>query len=395
MNGSYASQNITHETALVMYMRAQRLTESLASAQMRYIDTFGDAAMVDASQRASGALLSVAPKTDLTVWWQSMGRSYLLSLIFFLLYFCLRVRNREFVFLFEIPRILAASVCWPVALFTYPNVIDPRVQLKQSLELACWILTVAASFLGIGGSAAYGQNIYRGIKQKTSPTRPSTTADTPTNSTAPQKKNGAPPSFSFAGDATVFPFNQIPDSPLPYTQIGYSWSGRIGILGSVVGGGLIEYGDSITPFSLNFVGYKPPTTSRISWIIPGAEVGISKTDGPFAQIGGKISLSSIPRIGNYIRRATSSATVGGFVLLAGNRVPYELLIGVETRKLPMDRFSLHGNFIFRIRPGETNNVSFTEAVLFHQKVPVSLVGQYRLIGPNGRLSFGLRFSHAF
>lgn len=400
MNVSYVSWGITREEALHIRIHAHRLMQSVAALQMRYINTFGAATMVDVSRQISDASHGVSPPVNMTAFWQSAGIAYLWSLIPFFLFFCLRVRGHGFVFLFEIPRILLASFCWPVALFRYPCTIDPRVQLKNSLEFACWILTVAASFFGIGGSSAvYGQNIYRGIKQKASPTVPSTTDSSSNAGDTPKNKGkSASRPFSLAGDFAVFPFNQQPDSTPPYTQIGYSWSRQIGSCGSLVGNGLIEYGDGITPFSLDFVGFKPSQKSGISWIVPGVEVGVSKKDGPFAQVGGKINITSVPtpcHINDYIRRAVPKIVIGGFGLLAGKRVRKEILIGIETRKLHLRRFSLFGNFTVRIRPGETNNFSISEVILSDNKIPIHLVTQYRLIGNQGRLSVGLRFSHAF
>ncbi len=312
-------------------------------------------------------LVSEDPISKLSSWpyWKAAyGNLFIVMLTFFIV----RLHQKGASILVESWRIPFAALLWPITMWFYPTVVDPRKQIRQAIMFASYALS---AFLSFAPAAFAGQG-------------------------AKTQKNGKDTSAFILDAEGHIGIEILPGSTDDELSPGYVSPWLSSKLTTTAG--------SLSTFAFADVGARdpflsarfeiaPPESTKLSFLSGAVEIGKSG-GGEFVQAGPGWNLSSTPLLGSVVRKVFPFLKTWYFDRVSGVRVPREVLVAWQSCELPLvSGWSIFTDGFWRIR--EDSNLNFGQPGFWlkHIRAPNIMFGtEVECAGKDCNPLFGLKLA---
>lgn len=140
----------------VLALRANGLFNAMNTLQVTYMDKFTMEVMAAEGKKHHAKHVTDGksyPDLTFAKAGQLFVTGYINSILIMAMCFVVRLRRRELMVWVEGWRLPALAVAWPVTMWRYPTVIDPRTQMRHAMQFASYLLATVMSLGALGGVA--------------------------------------------------------------------------------------------------------------------------------------------------------------------------------------------------------------------------------------------------
>lgn len=349
---------------------SSNLFNRLSSIQTSYNNKFGSRKMATLAMTVTRTFVPpIAPEIP-NRRFELFLMGYAWSIIPMLLVFVLRLFNLGLMIWVEIPRIIIASVLWPVSIFLYPRDIRRAEQIKVAMQFVANLASVTVGFFGGG--------VVNMVKAQASPNGKNTSQS--------EKKGNS----TFGYGLELYPQTSGIDAGLMVSPW-YAHSHALPKGFSLSGFGFVEAGERkgqfFTNHSMNLSHAK--AFGAMFTLESGGSVA-----GSFVQVGPRVNLIKIPGFPKQTTKIVKSVVAGSLWRIRGPTHYQEWYLSWVSKEATLPGgWKLSSEGFMRFRPGPRVAAGEPQLILRHPKIPhTQFVSEFWMLGTQPTIRLGVQFS---
>lgn len=292
------------------------------------------------------------PSTDWSAFWDSGAHAYAWIMILAVPFFFVRLKSQRLLLAIESWRVPLAAMAWPVAVWIYPTIVDPRKQIERCRQFVAYAFSALMSIVGMTGTTAAQQGAKAG-----------------TSRNAPTAEVMSLPELTHLA-VDIFPWTAGTGTTEIAPEYGWRWKTP---LVTINGFGFYELRGKGAPWFTNHAFSIIPNDPRFSWLGYSQEQGAGP-QGHFLQCGGRVVLTKAPWIDGLLSPVFSFLQVSRYAKVNGVRVPNETLVAWSSQALRLRGWKAWTEGFYRFRSARSKDFGQPQVWVGHDQVSWISVG---------------------